>query len=195
MDTVRDRLLTMIEACPNLDFLLLTKRPENVAPTLAKLGRVLPSNVWLGVSVENQEQADARIPILLSIPTAVRFLSVEPMLGPINLAVDETVFWCNACGAVTAGVNGGDCAACGDVRTRERCYLDYLDWVIVGGESGPGARPMDEAWVRSLRDQCGQADVSYFYKQRVDGGRKVETPELDGRRWTQYPAPAVEVAR
>jgi protein gp37 len=96
-------------------------------------------NVWIGTSVENQEQADKRIPHLLRIPAKVRFLSMEPLLGPVDLGKcyenEVTQF------------NGG------------------INWVIVGGESGQNARPMHPAWARSLRDQCRKAGVPYFFKQ------------------------------
>ena len=109
-----------------------------------------PKNIWLGVSVENQKAADERIPYLLETPAAVRFLSCEPLLGPVDLtnylpysyqATDE---W----GAFT------------DVYDQPG-----VDWVIVGGESGPGARPMHPDWVRSIRDQCQEAGVPFFFKQ------------------------------
>ena len=90
-------------------------------------------NVWLGVSVENQDQANARIPYLLETPAAVRFISAEPLLGPVELSqFDE---------------------------------ISSLDWVICGGESGKGARPMHPKWARSLRDQCAAAGVDFFFKQ------------------------------
>ena len=147
-----------------------------------------PKNVWLGVSVEDQRRAVERIPSLLATPAAVRFLSVEPLLGPIDLSP----------------------------------YLHKLDWVIVGGESGPKARPVHPDWVRSLRDQCQAAGVPFFFKQwgewspegdpgdtasrngethRVGGdeihsfddiqvyrvGKKRAGRELDGRRWDEMP--------
>ena len=135
-------------------------------------------NVWLGTSVENQEAADERIPHLLATPAALRFLSCEPLLGPVDLdssPVGDPLGVCEQC-------NGKD-ANC------EICLsIPRLDWVIVGGESGPKARPMDEAWVRALRDQCTAAGVSFFYKQRLDArGRKVSLPELDGRMWKEMP--------
>ncbi|WP_049820085.1 DUF5131 family protein [Bradyrhizobium japonicum] len=99
-------------------------------------------NVWLGVSTERQKEADARIPDLLATPAAVRFVSLEPLLGPIDLKyVDEGI---NALSSST-GPN--------------------LDWVIAGGESGDGARPMHPDWARSLRDQCAAAGVPFFFKQ------------------------------
>ena len=109
------------------------------------------SNVWLGTSVENQAAADIRIPQLLATPAAVRFLSCEPLLGPVDLAVyaldgdgpsDGTLRW--------MGADAG------------------IDWVIVGGESGKGARPFDLSWARHLREQCAAAGVAYFFKQAGD---------------------------
>lgn len=105
-------------------------------------------NVWLGVSVEDQKRADLRIPALLGTPAAVRFLSCEPLLGPVDLG----------------NVDCGGCAL------DEPCVLDHgalagIDWVIVGGESGPGARPMHPAWPRQIRDQCGRAGVPFLFKQ------------------------------
>jgi len=143
-------------------------------------------NVWLGVSVENQQWADIRVPALLDTPAAVRFLSCEPLLGPVDLL----------------GRNGPGCENYGpaithegyQIRTDYGTGVDYgcehqvgIDWVIVGGESGPAARPMHLDWARSLRDQCANADVPFLFKQW--GGRTPKTAgrELDGRTWDQYP--------
>lgn len=145
----RARLFSLIDATPSLDWLLLTKRPENIGrlatPWCVENGAL--HNVWLGTTVENQEQADLRIPHLLRVPAAVRFLSVEPLLGPVDLTpwLDE---------------EGYDPDATPDVVP-----LTPIDWVIVGGESGPGARPMHPEWARSLRDQCRDAGVPFFFKQ------------------------------
>jgi protein gp37 len=110
--------------------------------------------VWLGVSVEDQKRADERIPHLLATPAAVRFLSVEPLLGPVDLKPRPRRDMCLRCG-------GGP-----DDRHEDHVYQTHgLDWVIVGGESGPGARPMHPAWVRSIRDQCVAAGVPFFFKQ------------------------------
>jgi protein gp37 len=106
-----------------------------------------PENVWLGVTAENQEQADKRIPVLLKIPARVRFVSVEPMLGPVDLKLASQDDQARCVGSVGNGIQ----------------YK--LDWVIVGGESGPKARPMHPDWVRALRDQCQKADVPFFFKQ------------------------------
>ena len=113
------------------------------------------ANVWLGTSVEDQQRADERIPELLACPAAVRFVSAEPLLGPVDLtAIDKT----------HQTDPGFDALYCDD--DWEGTLGDaVLDWVIVGGESGPGARPMDVAWARSLVSQCQAAGTAVFYKQ------------------------------
>lgn len=126
----RADLWQMIRATDDLDWLLLTKRPQNIAKMLPPDWADGWPNVWLGTTVENQTEADRRIPHLLAVPAAVRFLSCEPLLGPVDLM----------------GAHG-------------------IDWVICGGESGPGARPMQAVWARSLRDQCASAGVAFHFKQ------------------------------
>ncbi|MGW2612737.1 DUF5131 family protein [Streptomyces mirabilis] len=119
-------------------------------------GKTLP-NVWLGVSVEDQKRADLRIPALLETPAAMRFLSCEPLLGPVDLKQAVTPLGSErGHGLTTSYVHAGDCC--------ER-RLHGIDWVIVGGESGPGARPMHPNWARFLRDQCKWAGVRFFLKQ------------------------------
>lgn len=151
----RRRLWRLIEETPNLDWLLLTKRPENIEAMRPSVGSWPWSNVWLGASVENQEQADKRIPVLLQIPAAVRFVSAEPLLEPIRLD----------CYGLTGCPTG---------------WLDEpgIDWLIVGGESGPGARPFDVAWARDLRDQCRAAGVPFFLKQ-LGANPFIEERDLD----------------
>lgn len=129
----RARLWKLIEATPWLDWLLLTKRPENVG-AMVPWGASWPTNVWLGTTVENAEWAAKRIPALLQQPAAIRFLSCEPLLGPIDLSP----------------------------------WLDEINWVIVGGESGHNARLMDPRWACALRDQCVAAGVNFFFKQWGD---------------------------
>jgi protein gp37 len=138
-------------------------------------------NVWLGVSVENQEQAEARITQLLRVPAAVRFLSCEPLLGPVDLT--------------RIGMARGEHLSALEeiVGFVER---PPVDWVIVGGESGHGARPMQPDWARSLRDQCVAAGVQFHFKQwgeHDDGlvriGKKAAGRLLDGRTWDGYPTP------
>jgi len=156
-------------------FLLLTKRPERMKQAMDDIflrdGREIPKNLWLGVSAENQARADERIPILLQIPAAVRFVSVEPMLGPVDL---RRAF----------GTNG-----------PRQTYIEQLDWVICGGETGPGARMMESDWARSLREQCSSSGSAFFFKQHGDAWCKDfgvnpkyrENRELDGRTWDEYP--------
>jgi protein gp37 len=157
---------------------------------LDKVGGISPANVWIGTTVENQEMADERIPILLSIPAKVRFLSCEPLLENVFLP-NSLINW--------SSFNGG------------------INWVICGGESGPGARPMHPSWARNLRDQCQSAGVPFFFKQWgeyvwrktwaestgtkhifADGvfvnrvGKTAAGRDLDGRTWNEFPK--VEVA-
>lgn len=149
---------------PMLQFLLLTKRANNIAPSLpADWGSGYP-NVWLGCTVENQEQADQRIGWLENIPARVRFLSCEPLLGPINLRLSVDF------------VGGSR-----EITDRGRA----IHWVIAGGESGSQARPMQIEWARSLRDQCAAANVAFFFKQF---GKKAAGRILDGRTWDESPS-------
>jgi protein gp37 len=158
----RVRLFHLINETPNLDWLLLTKRPENVRRFQGGAGvprswaESMPPNVWIGTSVEDQERADERIPHLLAIPAAVRFLSIEPLLGPVdlrripNLSPDRCRYFDDV---ESLTLNG-------KVYPSRRVH-----WVIVGGESGPKSRPMDRAWVLAIRDQCRAAGVPFFFKQ------------------------------
>jgi len=140
-------------------------------------------NVWLGTSVEDQNAADERIPHLLETPAAVRFLSCEPLLGPIDLSCRHAQQpYCTHC-------SGHEHLCHGD--------LGEIHWVIAGGESGPGARPMHPDWARSLRDQCATAGVPFFFKQwgtwsgeayPVRVGKKKAGRVLDGRLHDEYPA-------
>jgi protein gp37 len=153
----RQRLFRLIRDTPSLDWLLLTKRPENIitqtiwnAPACR-----MPENVWIGTTVENQEQANKRIPELLKVPAAVRFLSVEPMLGPVDLT---SIQFLNDHG----NMEEWDALALHGVQTGNTATIG---WVICGGESGPNARPMHPDWARGLRDQCQVNDVPFFFKQ------------------------------
>lgn len=126
----RNRLWKLIEETPMLDWQLLTKRPENMVK-FVPWGDEWPQNVWAMTSIENQELADKRLPVVIKVPAAVRGLSVEPLIGPVDL----------------------------------RPWLSEIQWVIVGGESGPKSRPMHPDWVRDLRNQCQKFGVSFFFKQ------------------------------
>lgn len=175
----RLRLFDLIRRTPHLDWLLLTKRPKNVKPLVfwafercessypadptphisratcevgglnewfrAWMSGSPPANLWLGTSVEDQTRADERVPALLAVPAAVRFLSCEPLLGPVDLSAYLPIH----------GTGGVEMEA-------------WPHWVIVGGESGPGARPMHPEWARSIRDQCQAAGVAFHFKQWGD---------------------------
>ena len=161
----RTALFSLIHETPDLDWLLLTKRIGNAdrmlhndAPKGCSL--VGAPNVWIGATVVNQAEADRDIPKLLATPASVRFLSIEPMLGPIDLRP-----WFIGCDHGSrpgpGGVGGVMCVDCGGVGHN----CQRLHWVICGGESGPHARPMHPDWARSLRDQCAAAGVPFLFKQ------------------------------
>ena len=188
-DEVIDRVFAVMALCPRHTFQVLTKRSERMRwylsadrPTFVwratrdlglteiqrrnrmeshiRRGVFLPlPNVWLGVSVEDQKRADERIPDLLATPAAVRFLSCEPLLGPVDLTHIEIPMGCRVDVFDALAYDGEQ----GEADTAQGTAT--LDWVIVGGESGPGARPMHPDWARSLRDQCAAADVPFFFKQ------------------------------
>jgi protein gp37 len=165
IDAERTKLWPLIRATPHLDWLILTKRPERIAGNLPlDWGRGY-ANVWLGTSVESQEYLE-RAHDLVRVPARIHFLSVEPMLGPVYL---EPVI--NAWHERGSGT---------------------LDWVIVGGESGPGARPMEEEWVRDIVRECVTSRIPVFLKQL--GGhpdkRGHERAMLDGKRYVEWPAPS-----
>ena len=127
-----------------------------MTPVAWKMEDKFPENLWIGVSVENQKAADERIPYLLRIPAAVRFLSVEPMIGPVDLrnVDDDGMGYQDALKGLTF------CAG-----KDEPALGHKIDWVICGGESGAGNRPMDPAWARDLRDQCKETGTAFFCKQ------------------------------
>jgi protein gp37 len=175
-----DRVFAVMALAPHHRFQVLTKRADRMREYLSqglgpifrvmrackKLGHdpdrieiPLP-NVWLGVSVEDQTRADERIPDLLATPAAVRWISAEPLLGPVDLTPH---LWgraepCEGC------PRDADCD-CGLYRRHMLGEEPDIAWVVVGGESGRNARPMHPDWARSLRDQCQAAGVAYFFKQ------------------------------
>ena len=146
------QVFEVMEKCPQHTFQILTKRAKRMRREVTNAFDMLCvgwlPNVWIGVSVENQAAADERIPLLLDTPAAVRWISAEPLLGPVDLL------------ATPAGDILCRCAGCLSMTPDTR-----LDWVVVGGESGPNARPMHPAWARSLRDQCAAAGVPFLFKQ------------------------------
>jgi protein gp37 len=180
----RHRLLDVIQSTPSLDWLLLTKRPTFMSewiPTVSSDFAGRYPNVWLGVSVEDQRMADHRIPLLLKSPARVRFLSVEPLLEPVDLKLAA------ACDRRCSEYTYAECPG-----TNGPCIVQRLvDWVIVGGESGPNARPCDLAWVRSIVQQCRAAGVPVFVKQLgsrpVEDGRSVPLTSLKGGKLPEWP--------
>lgn len=173
----RRRLFDIIEETPFLIWQLLTKRPENIMGLISEHWNEedpldeFPPNVWIGASVENQKAADERIPHLLKVPAAVKFLSCEPLLGPLDLTEYMTLTDSNATGTAVAEERGwgydnwsGGFSGPG---VSDSCYDAHCGilWVIAGGESGTHARPMHPDWARSLRDQCALVGVPFFFKQ------------------------------
>jgi len=162
---VRDMLWELIRKTPHLDWLLLTKRIGNVksmVPWYSYRGSIepqyyCPPNVWLGISVVNQAEADRDIPKLLATPAAIRFLSIEPMLGPVDLT------------SVRHSLGGESYEIASVLEADDGFGLNAprnrIDWVICGGESGRGARPMEAEWARSLKVQCAGSSVAFFMKQ------------------------------
>jgi protein gp37 len=208
------QVFMVMRDCPQHTFQVLTKRPQRM---LDIIGHDSPysknplRNVWVGVSVENQHFADERIPLLLATPAAVRWISAEPLLGPVNLR----------------DIQGKDYLH--EAKLAGATIPRALDWIVCGGESGPNARPMHPDWARSLRDQCLAAGVPFFFKQwgewadprqsvcafhsggihdyvadgrehsegcpnaksfMVKSGKKAAGRLLDGREWNEFPVVA-----
>jgi protein gp37 len=145
------RVFVAMQDTPQHTYQILTKRAERLRELSSKLD--WPTNVWMGVSVENASYM-YRIDHLRQTNATIKFLSLEPLLGPLE------------------GMN-----------------LSNIDWAIAGGESGPGARAMDAAWVRSIRDQCSAADVAFHFKQWGGANKKKSGRKLDGRTWDEFPTP------
>lgn len=150
------RVFATMEAAPQHTFQILTKRSGRLLEIADSLP--WPRNVWMGVSVESQEYTQ-RIADLVQVPAAVRFLSVEPLLGPIP-----------------------------------HLPLLGVNWVIVGGESGPGARSMERSWVVDIRDQCAASSVPFFFKQWGGVNKKKAGRSLEGRVWNELPAASRKMA-
>jgi protein gp37 len=162
-------LFQLIAETPNLDWLILTKRIGNVMPMCSGDGMMFDlicDRVWLGATIVNQEEADRDIPKLLATPAHKRFLSMEPLLGPVYIRD-----W----------LHDSSCRLAGECVCYEPREV-HVDWVIVGGESGPCARPMSIQWARELRDQCTEAGVPFLFKQWGEWGpAKVRPSEMPGK--------------
>jgi protein gp37 len=167
-NAARPDFWALVDDTPELDWLLLTKRTENVRQMVPQRWLepgAWPEHVWIGASVEDQATADERVPHLLAVPAQVRFLSVEPLLSPVNLQR-----WlreqdrCDGCGTRPLIQEGSVwCPCCAEGAEPADCHA--LSWLIVGGESGPNARPCDVAWIRDLVRQGREAEVPVFVKQ------------------------------
>ena len=224
-DEFRDKMLTVMALTPQHTYLTLTKRAERQLKYLsdpALPGRIMHwmlrfqrgdvakaqwplPNHWPGVSAENQKYADERIPLLLQTPAAVRWVSAEPLLGPIDLSPwTAEGLECTECTwkgredqakliEDSPDDSHFDCPQCGEMCAHTP--LDELlgaergiGWVVIGGESGTNARPMHPEWARSLRDQCVRNGVPFFFKQwGAKVGKKAAGRLLDGREWNEFP--------
>lgn len=206
------RVFNVMAAEKRHTFQILTKRPDRMREfiklyTKMFLDGPLP-NVWVGVTAENQKAADERIPILLETPAAVRWASIEPMIGAIDL--EDLQPYMDDSGSVNALYGAVSCEG-----RNEPVEIPKLDWVVCGGESGPRARPLHPKWARYLRDQCSAASVPFLFKQWGEWhcvptvedsrrlkrlkyfpglgatfayiGKKAAGRELDGKIWDEYP--------
>jgi protein gp37 len=158
-DGWRSDLFALIEDTPSLTWMLLTKRPQNIAKMIwPKWDSGLPSNIWLGTTAENQTEFDRRYPYLAAVPAHVHFVSYEPGLEPLSI----------------------------------RDAYPVPDWIIVGGESGPKARPFDLGWARTVRDQCKASGVAFFFKQGgsrpILNGARFATLDRSGADISEFPA-------
>lgn len=164
---IRRALINMV-SCTEHIFLILTKRPKRILNFWSKWKTIPPAarNIYWGITVCNQQEADEKIPILLQIPAAVRWVSIEPMLGPVDLL------------AVPAQKTPGYAGL---------KLSDMLHWVVLGGETGPGARPMNSEWALSIKNQCVAAGVPFFFKKWGTAWGKNVGRLLDGREWNELP--------
>lgn len=167
----REDLWALIRATPDLDWLLLTKRPQNIAKMLPEFWAEIRGHVWLGTSTENQQEAERRLPHLLTVSPrpAVFFASAEPLLGPINFHSMPM----NSDQAIAMGHYPGH-TRFDAIHPKSR---NRLDWIIAGGESGPGARPTNPQWYREIQEQCAHSGVAFLFKQ---WGEWVSVSEVDG---------------
>lgn len=211
-DMPEDFLLKAFEVFLKADWhiiQLLTKQPQRMLEFIRKHGlEPLPKHLWLGTSAGNQQYLNERIGPLLDIECQVRFLSLEPLLGPISLQEANPCYDCGGAGSFDSDLVKYACEECGGHEDSAGHGIGTgIHQVIVGGESGPKGRPLDPDWVRSLRDDCQTADIPFFFKQwgqysyqeLKQGdlpiqkfihsvGKKKSGNILDGEVWEQFPA-------
>lgn len=178
------RVFAVMEQAKRHTFQVLTKRPERMLDFCRTYGigsgNQWPANVWAGVTVEDQKRAEERIPVLLHAPAAVRWLSCEPLLGPL---------------AIQHYMTRDEFGNVGDKQVGDfEIPTGAIRWVVVGGESGPGARAFDVDNARSILNQCRAADVAFYFKQMgrhtvCDNGREpYHHADRDGRMWCEFPS-------
>lgn len=181
---VRKRLGDLIRATPHLDWLMLTKRPMDWVWAFTDMEFVqeeldsdaahewyVPDNVWIGVTAENQETYNMRVPLLICMPVKHRFLSMEPLLEHVE--IDQV--------SMIAQMETYD------QGSQMLTWPEHIDWIIAGGESGPNARPMKAGWVRDIRDRCVEYSIPFFFKQWGGVYKRSAGRILDGRTWEQIP--------
>jgi len=156
LDIWRNKLWALIDQTPNLDWLLLTKRTENIEK-LSPWNANWPDNIWIGTTIENQEIADEKIPELLKHPAKVRFISCEPLLSKLDISK-----W-----------------LC--LNSRINLNTQCINWVIVGGESGAKARPVHPDWIRNIKNQCIKAGIPFHFKQ-WGGWCPIEEADISKRK-------------
>lgn len=178
-DSWVNEVIRIIQKCPQHTFMILTKRPKRMKEYFDRLfsarcipaGKYIHDNLWLGVTVENQKRADERIPILLDIPAKVRFVSSEPLLEKINIEkyLGECVSYCHECKDIVipnyihSPTDNEIDEVCGVCKSEFLDDLPGIDWIIVGGETGAGARYCAPDWIMKLEDQCHKN--TFFFKQ------------------------------
>jgi protein gp37 len=184
LDPVRARLWVLVKRTPNLDWMMLTKRADCIERMLPAAWLADPQpNVWLGVTAENQRRAEERLPALLRVPAAVRWVSAEPLLGPI----DFRAFFKMARIEVRDDPFVDDKGIGYPAKCIEAGPL--LRWVIVGGESGAGARRMDPEWARDILRQCRESGVAYHFKQKGSAlARELGCKDKAGKDSSEWPA-------
>lgn len=164
-DDFIDSVMNVMMGTPHHLYFVLTKRAKRMADYMTERSEFFKRlrHVWFGVTVENQKRADERIPELLRLPTSNLFLSIEPMLGPVDLMMR--------------------------VPTTPDNFFHTIKWVIVGGESGEGCRPMDLDWVRPIRDLCTEAKCAFYFKQLGGYSDQKERAKalLDGKLHKEFP--------
>ena len=178
-----DRVFSVMAMAKQHTFLVLTKRPERAFEWFSRIiprGGFVPKldlavswplpNVWFGITTENQKAYDERLPYLVQIPAAKKFISIEPMLEEVHLSLAATCPASSTCGSY-------------------QMFYEHINWIVLGCESGSGARPFKEQWARWIRNKCIDYEIPFFYKSGPSEatGKIVSMPTLDGKVWAEFP--------